>query len=43
MENSHLENEEVSILKEPGVIVLAVIILAIYLFALGISAGRFLF
>lgn len=43
MKNLDTEHNEVSILKEPGVIVLAIITLAIYVFALGISVGRFLF
>ena len=43
MDKSDIDNNNVSILKEPSVIVLVTFILAVYLFALGISVGRFLF
>lgn len=43
MDKSDTDNNYVSILKEPGVIVLAIITLAIYVFALGVSVGRFIF
>lgn len=43
MKNLDTENNDASILTEPGVIVLAIITIAIYVFALGILVGRFLF